>query len=65
MLRCQVATEWGDAAPFQYVATTTHADMRESLRSLLCIPSLGSDGPGSYLFGKDLTVIQRLVAEES
>lgn len=56
----EIAAEWGDAAPFQYIVTTTHGSMRDTLRPLLCMPPLGGDGPDSYLFGKDLTVSRRL-----
>jgi hypothetical protein len=55
-----IASEWGSAAPFQYIVTTTHSSMRESLKPLLCVPPLGGNGPDSYLFGKDLTVSRRL-----
>jgi hypothetical protein len=61
----EIAAEWGDKAPFQYIVTTTHGSMRESLRSLLCMPPLGESGPESYLFGMDLTVPRSLAAASS
>lgn len=61
----EIAAEWGDAAPFQYIVTTTHGSMRDSLHPLLRMPPLGGDGPESYLFGKDLTISRRLVAKPS
>lgn len=62
---CEIAAEWGEAAPFQYIVTTTHGSMRESLRPLLCMPPLGGDGPESYLFGMDLAVSRQLTAADN